>query len=235
MPCGPAALEAPVQHPGPTCRGCDLLRGGLDGWRAGRAPGGADVEIGQHAVEQERDHRADRVAVVKNRHPVFRPYPFDLGGQRGMIGGVETGLAVLDLLGRRFPFPDLMPVEIGQRHQPGGVLAGIKARVVRAAVGVDDIAVEGRAHGGRAGQKPVVKPVDMPVGVGQHPTAVVQPGHDLVGQIGAGVGQAQDDRAIALRDLDRGHATSSMIPVGRAASSAPERTNWATSARSSAM
>ena len=50
---------------------------------------GADVEVGQRALEEERDHRADRVAVVEDRDAVPAADPLDLGGERRVIGRVE--------------------------------------------------------------------------------------------------------------------------------------------------
>src|SRR4051812_3420826 len=62
---GPAALEAAVDDMGITrCRGTDFPRFILYPRSATHAVIGADVEVGQPALEQERAVRADRVAVV---------------------------------------------------------------------------------------------------------------------------------------------------------------------------
>src|SRR5690606_17656047 len=61
----PAAPEAAVEDMGVAPgAGADSGDGGLDRGRAGLAAVGADVEIGQHAVEEEGNARPDRVAVV---------------------------------------------------------------------------------------------------------------------------------------------------------------------------
>jgi hypothetical protein len=119
---------------------------------------------------------------------------------------VEGLAAAGDLGGAGFASPDRQAVEIGQRHEAGGVPAGIEAFAVRRAVGVDRVAVEGGAHRGGAGQEAVVEPLDVPVGVGEHPAAVVQVGADVLGQEGAGVRQAEHHRPVAAGDLDGGHA-----------------------------
>ena len=154
--------------------------------------------------------------------------------KRRVIGRVECLAAGLDLgfFGRGCP--NVLPVEIGQRHQPGGVLAWVERCARWVAVGVDHIAVEGRAHGGRAGQQPLVKPVNMPVGIRQFAPTRVQIAAHRVGQIGAGMRQAKHDRAVAAGDLYGGHAESSGMSREAARVISPSATICAARSRSGA-
>src|SRR5262245_3818691 len=78
----PAALEAAVDDVAITrCRGTDFPRLILYLRSATRAVIGADVEIGQPALEQERAKRADRVAVVEDGDAVLVLDPVDLAGE----------------------------------------------------------------------------------------------------------------------------------------------------------
>ena len=122
-----------------------------------------------------------------------RADPLDLGRQRGVIGRVEgrrAGAAISAASGAALPQSGA-PSKSVSGHQPGGVLAGIEACAGRIAVGVDHVAVEGGAHRGRARQQPVIEPVDMPVGVGERPAAVVQRRQHILGDMGAGMRQAE--------------------------------------------
>ena len=177
---------------------------------AGRAAIGADREHRQRAGKQEGDDRADRVAIVDDRHAVAGAHALDLRRERGVIGGVEGVAAGRDLVGRGFlpRLPDRLAVEIGRGAQARGVLAGIERGPFGVAVGVHDIAMEGGAHHGGAGQKPLVEPPDMPVGVGQRPAVGVEPRGERFRHMGAAMGLAEDDRAVAGNDLDRVHAAA---------------------------
>ncbi len=108
------------------------------------------------------------MAVVENGEAVQRLDARDLARQRLVIGLVKLvpppgDLGLVRLLALA---PDRHAVEIGQRHQSGRVLAGIKARARGVAIGVDDIAMERGAHGGGTRQEPVIEALDMPVRVG---------------------------------------------------------------------
>src|SRR3546814_6808642 len=65
--------------------------------RAGRAAIGADIELRQFAVEQARHAAADRMGVVEDDAAMLRPQPRDLGGERGVIGGVKGAATLFDL------------------------------------------------------------------------------------------------------------------------------------------
>ena len=125
---------------------------------------------------------ADRVAVVEDGDAVRGADPRDLGRERGMVGGWNAAVRARDLggVGLRAVAPDRRAVEVGHRAEAGGVLARVEAGVVRAAVGVDQVAVEGRADRGDAGQQAGVELVDVPVGVGERPAGLVQARGDLV-------------------------------------------------------
>ena len=165
-----------------------------------------------------------------------RAHAFELGRECRMVGGVVAGGPGGDLRwpGRLALAPDRPAVEVGGRAEAGGVLAGVEAFVVRRAVGVDQVAVEGRAHGGRAVEEAAVQAVDVPVGVGERLPGVVQAGGDLPGQPGAGVRHREDDRRLAALDLDRIHPPSPGKSAPDAASSAPSRTSAAAASRSGA-
>jgi hypothetical protein len=98
-----------------------------------------------------------------------------------------------------------MAVEIRQRHQGRGVLTGIEALALRIAVGVNHVAVKHRAHGRDLGQQPGIELVNMPIRIRQQPTVFVQPVGDGIGHICSRMRQAQNNRACALINFDRGH------------------------------
>ena len=87
--------------------------------------------------------------------------------------------------------PDILTVEIRQRHQRRGILTGIERHARRIAIGVDHIAVEGGPYRGRAVQQPVIERMDVPIGIVQPSAPLIQPDRDLGRHIGAGMGQAQ--------------------------------------------
>src|SRR5690606_28289276 len=120
-----------------------------DGRIARRATVGADVEIGQSALEQKRDQRADRVAIIKDGNAMFCAHTCDLRLKGSMIRAVKIVAAKCDVgLGRLFAvLPDRIAVKVAGGDQAGGVLAGVEADTGWVAVGVDDIAMEGCAYG----------------------------------------------------------------------------------------
>src|SRR3954452_14428042 len=70
--CRPAALEATVDDMAvTTCCGTDIARRSFDLRSAALAVVGADVEVGQPALEQERTVRTDRVTVVEDGDAVL--------------------------------------------------------------------------------------------------------------------------------------------------------------------
>lgn len=58
---------------------------------------GADVEIRQRSIEQERAQQADRVAVIEDGDAVLSLHPLDLGGERGVVRLMEERRAAFDV------------------------------------------------------------------------------------------------------------------------------------------
>ncbi len=197
MPGRPAALEAAVEDAGVTLgRSGDVDRRLLDGRRAGPAHVRADVEVRQLALEQERDMRADRVAVVEDGDAVHGLDPLDLGRKGGVIGRMEFAQPRRRCRPRSAPRPSFQigsPSKSVSGIKPGGVLAGIEADAGGIAVGIDHVAVEGGAHRRRLGQQAVIELVNVPVGIGEQPAVVVEAVPDLGRHLGAGMRKAEDD------------------------------------------
>ena len=164
----PPALEPAVED---RCEAFRLLAGALDRalyhWRAGCAGIRADVEIGQRAVEQVRRLGPDRVAVVEDSEAVLRFHSLQLFAQRRVIGRMVKGEPArpLGLVGRTAP--DRAGIEIVQRNESRGVLAGVERGIVGRTVCIDHVAVELGAHDRRVGQQPLVEFRDAPVGIDQ--------------------------------------------------------------------
>ncbi len=164
----------------------------------------------------------------------------DLGGKRVVIGLVETADAIRNIgFGRRLAvLPDRKPVKVGFRDQRRGVLAGIEADAFRVAIGVDAIAVEGGANHGRAFEDTVIKPVDVPVGIGENPAIFIEARPDVAGNIRARVRKAQNDGRRALPDFKGAQDQASSdgrMPPETAPASTPSATRSAAFLRSSAM
>lgn len=113
----------------------------------------------------------------------------------------------LDFTGLRFHagLVDGASIEIGGRAERRGVLARIKADAFRIAIGVDHVTMEVRLHHGRTGQEIGIKPVHMPVGIGQFQAGVVEPCLDVVRNECACMRHAKNDRAITAEDVNRLH------------------------------
>jgi hypothetical protein len=90
---GPAALEAAVEDVAVAAGGGGRDDGAFERRGAARAVGGADVEVGEPALEEVGDARADRMGVVEDRDAVAGAHPVELGGERGVVGRVEGGEA----------------------------------------------------------------------------------------------------------------------------------------------
>lgn len=165
---GPAAHKTTVQDMRIALRLRAMVQGdGFQPWRAGCGAIGADIQVRQAPVKQERNFRADRMAVKQDDVTMQRLYAVQLRCQRSVIGGVPLRAPRCDFrrIGRMVP--DIGPFEIGQRHQPGRVLAGIKTFAFRGTIGVDDLAVEFCSNDSHIRQHSVIKLRDMPVGIGQ--------------------------------------------------------------------
>ena len=237
----PAAPEAAVEDARVGGRGGAGLDGrALDRGIAGSPAVRADVEVRQRSLEQEGDPGADGVAVVEQRDPVQGAHPLDLGGERRMVGGVEPRDPIRDLGLVRLGAvpPDRGAVEIGGRHEGGGVLAGVEAGARRIPIGVDDVAMERRPHGRRARQQPVVEAVDVPVRVAEAAAVPVQPFERVGRHVRPRVGEGEDDGRGTALDLEGVHRAPSRLgrmPGETPASIAPSATRAAAAARSPAM
>ncbi|MDT4876772.1 hypothetical protein FQZ97_1122340 [compost metagenome] len=143
---------------------------------AGLAQICADVEVRQLAFKQERDMRADRVAIIKDRHAMDRLHALDFGCKCIVIRLVKTGDAIGDVsFFRRFAvFPDGKAVKVCVRDQRRCVLTRIEADACRIAIGIDAIAMKGCADGRYIVQQPVIELIDVPVGVGENTTIVIE-------------------------------------------------------------
>ena len=184
---------------------------GLHRWVAGAAFVGADVEVGQGAVEEERDMRADRMAIIKHRKAVDRPYPVQFGLQRGVVGQMVGRAPSGHLAGVGFlPVQvDGISVEIGEWTEPGGVLPGIEAGAVGITVDVNNIAMDWHADAGHAVHQPFIELVDMPIGIGKSASGVIQARQAIFGDFRSCMGQAQYKRAVAANDFYWAHGLNS--------------------------
>ena len=163
-------MKPPLKRPLATWSNSDARGDALDRRlqhrRAAGAAVGAEVHGRQRAVEQPRDHRADRVAVVEDHGRMRLAQAGQLGGDGGVVG-LEIGCAPGRDLGRiRCLTPQGLAVERRGRAQLGRGLARIEGHARRVAIHVDDRARDRGAHDGgvEVGGK-VVEPVDPPVGV----------------------------------------------------------------------
>src|SRR5262249_55421662 len=89
---GVATLEAAIGDAAEGAAIPQLLDGVCQPRGAARAREGADVEIRQHAGEQARDLRTDRMAIVEDDGAVAGTQPRDLLAHGAMIG-LEPGAA----------------------------------------------------------------------------------------------------------------------------------------------
>ncbi|MNL50622.1 hypothetical protein D3C87_1736520 [compost metagenome] len=103
--------------------------------------------------------------------------------------------------------PDRFAVEIGFRNKACGVLSWIEANAFRIAVGIDHITMKGGANRRRVGEQIRVEIMNMPVGIGKHLAVVVQALPNRCGNIGAGMGQAENDGRCAFFNIEDAHLT----------------------------
>jgi hypothetical protein len=117
--------------------------------------------------KQERDGRADRMAIKDDRHAMPGLHSLDFGGKCRMIGRVVLRPACGNLVERwLLPFaPDVQPIKVRRRTQGGRVGARIKRSSCRVTVGVNDIAVKRRLDYRNVSQKPLIKLSNMPIRV----------------------------------------------------------------------
>ncbi len=88
---GPAAAEPAVDDQRAAGGGAGALDRRVERGVAGRAVVGADVELRQLAVEQARHVRCGSNGVVEHDAAVRVAQPFQLGGERGVIGRRTSG------------------------------------------------------------------------------------------------------------------------------------------------
>jgi len=148
------------------------------------------------------------VAIVEHGNAMDGFHPRDFGCKRRVIGRVEIPQPIGNVgFGRLGAvLPDGLAVEIRLGDQACGVLAGIEACPLRIAVGVDHVSVECRANRRRIRQKAVVELVDMPVGIGEQPTVVVQPVPDRRRHVGSRMRKTENDGGGTLSDFEHRHS-----------------------------
>jgi hypothetical protein len=107
------------------------------------------------------------MAIKDDRHAMPGFHSLDFGGKCRVIGRVVLRPACGNLVRALAPaLRSRCPArQIRRRTQGGRVGARIKRSSRRVTVGVDDIAVKRRLDGRDAGQKPLIKLRNMPIGV----------------------------------------------------------------------
>ena len=186
-----AVLALPFQH-----RGQALLQLRP----AAGAGGGAQVEVRQCAVEQERQRAADRVPFPQHRASVLAAEARQFGGERVVVRAPVGLYPCGDLRRiRRLPFAvHRLAAELQHRAQAGGVLPRVQRGVVRRPVQIDHITRPAR-HQDRGAQLPgeVVQARHVPVGIGHPACRIGQSRGDVLRQRGTVVRQADQQRRAA--------------------------------------
>ena len=146
------------------------------------------------------------MAVVEQADAVQRLDALDLLCKRLVVGLMERLAPLLDLLHVRLLalLVDRLALEIDGGAEARGVLTGIEARPRRVTVGVDEVARESGPHDGRARQQLGIEMVDMPVGIGQGPAALVEAPLQACGDVSAHMRLRQNYGAGALQHDYRG-------------------------------
>ena len=164
------------------------------------AGGGAQVQVGQAAVKQPGQLRADAVAVPQQGLAVAGLEPRQLVRQGRVVGlpVVVQALRHLGRIGRLAGQVERLTGEEAGRAQLGVVGAGVHRRVLGRAVQVDHITRMVRhQHAGAQIAGKAVKRFQVPVGVfprrGTGRVAWLQGGRD----VRAHMGQAQQQRGVA--------------------------------------
>jgi hypothetical protein len=198
-----AALEAAVEHRG-------VARGRLAdaqqrlGQRrvAADAVAGAQVQVGQLAFEEARQHRADGVRVPQRHGAVHGLHALELGLQLAVVRLPDGVTALGDFLVARHVGGvgiHRRVVEGVDRTQAGDALAGVQAGAVRRTVQVDHVArVRGREHRGAQRVGEVVELLEVPVGVGHVARFVGEARGQRGRHMGADVRHRDEQRARAL-------------------------------------
>ncbi|MNQ27736.1 hypothetical protein D3C85_410000 [compost metagenome] len=200
-----AALEAAIDGPGVVGAGVQLcLDGGQDVGRAGGAVGRADVQVGQLAVEQTRQHAGDGMRFPQQHGAVLGLDTVDFSAQLRVIR-LPVGLQALRAFG--VGQHGVVLVERLSTEGLGGAqarlgLAGVQAFIVGRAVQIHHIARVARAdHGSAQRLGKLVQRVQMPVGVaglqaqGRHLRAL------RIGNLAAKMGNGDQQRGGATAEV----------------------------------
>ncbi|MNV55967.1 hypothetical protein D3C71_1482300 [compost metagenome] len=169
---------------------------------------GAEVQVGQLAIEQPRDHAGDRMRLPHQHLSVLCAQTFDLGRQRLVVGLPVALQPALDLgcIGLASGLVERVAVEGGERAQSGGVLARVETLAARGAVQVDDVARDlGAQHAGAQRSGHGVDLVQVPVAVTR-----------LQGLVRVDVPELLGNRRAQVRNRDQqGHAALVQLVRGR--------------------
>ncbi|KAG1441850.1 hypothetical protein G6F57_018594 [Rhizopus arrhizus] len=189
-----AALEAAVDGPGVVAAAVQLFLDRRQDVRcAGGAVGGPDVQVGQLALEQARQHAGDGMRFPQQHRTVLGLDAIQLFAQLGVIG-LPIGLQAVRALGVRqhgVVLVERVAAERLGRAQAGLGLAGVQAFVIGRAVQVHHIArIPRTAHRRAQRLRELVQRVQVPVGIAglqaqrRHLRALR--GGDLAAQMGNG-------------------------------------------------
>ncbi|CPK83421.1 Uncharacterised protein [Bordetella pertussis] len=219
----PAALEASVDRRGEAVRLQGLRGRLLQAGRAAGAVGGAQVEVGQLAVEKARAVRNDGVPVQQHGIAMARLHARQFGGQLGVVG-VEVLAAARRHVEQQMAGGLVLPDRAAVKARGGTQLGVGGARIQHAAVGVavqvDDVArVGGRHQRDAACAHEIVQAVDVPVGVGHAQRLGLHQRAQFGRHPGAAVGDVDDQRRVAAgQGVERAHGR---IGLKRAAALRP--------------
>lgn len=172
----------------------------------------ADVQIRQTPVKEERDLRADRVAIEQDNATVSCLNTLQFGFESGMVGLMPRDAATL-YFGRIWrQIPDIDTFEISQRHQPGRVLPRIEADTRWVAIGVDEVAMKIRRNDCRSGDGVGIEPRQMPIRIGDFPPGGIECIPHRVRQESAAMRNRKNERRVSLR---HGYGRRNKCRIGR--------------------
>ncbi len=134
--------------------------------------------------------------------------------QRSMIRRVPTHPARFDLLCAGRVRPDGLAIEACHRHQARRVLIGIKARAGRIAVRINYVAMKVCPHRCGTWQDIRIKPVDVPVCVGERLADRREPREHILRNKCTAMGNSKDDRSLPLFYVNGVHGVTASTLSG---------------------
>jgi hypothetical protein len=204
---GVPAAESAIGHAGKS----RLIAGGFDRGRQRGRTGctvvGPDVEVRQRALEQPRNLRSDRMAVIQHDFVVFASQPGDRRGNCRMVGIEKRGAAHCQLrtLGLKAGPVQRLAVKGRCGTQLGGRLSGIQRHAGRVPVTVNDRARDAGPDDGRTHRMcEVVEQVDPPVRILACEPWRNEAVLNIARNVHPGVGHREDERRIAARNGEPG-------------------------------